>query len=97
MNTIKPSKTRQAIDAIDILNQINHIKKNLSSIEKYRATDNTRKTASDQMIDELTVDFHFKTIKRELRTLKAYAKYNLKQSGKEAKPSKYSDGHLVLD
>tara|TARA_B100000963_G_scaffold292068_1_gene262281 strand:- start:1285 stop:1578 length:294 start_codon:yes stop_codon:yes gene_type:complete len=97
MNTNTPNKTRQAIEAIDVLNQINHIKNNLSSIEKHRATDNTHKTATDQMIDELNVDFHFKTIKRELRTLKAYAEYNLKQSGKEAKPSKYSAGHLVLD
>ena len=88
---------QQASNAIDALNQITHIKQNLESIKNYQGVKNSDKSDMDNMIDELNIKHHFKTIERELKTLKSYAEYNLKRTGWDSKYSAHSEDYLILD
>tara|TARA_B100000579_G_C22753038_1_gene814996 strand:+ start:149 stop:466 length:318 start_codon:yes stop_codon:yes gene_type:complete len=89
---------QQASHAVEALNQIERIKKNLESIKNYQGD---KKPDKNNKIDELTINLHFKTIERELKILKSYAEYNLKRTGWSSKySSKYSanpDTYLILD
>lgn len=88
---------QRARNSVNALNQLTQIRINLANIKKYQGVYNNDKSEMDNMVDGLNVDFHFKMIERDLNTITAHLGNNLKATGWEAKPSEYSDGHLVLD